>query len=258
MSSRPTQAVVLAAGRGSRMGALTDHQPKCLHPLAGRPILAWTLKALQAQGIERVLIVGGWCAETLARWGTEVRVNAHWRTTNMVCSLTLASDWLTADPTLVVYGDGAYGARSLAAALAPSQHHLLVPIDMQWDELWQRRFESPLDDAETLMRDGEVLVDIGRRPQSMAQVQGQFMGLLRTTPAGWRSVMHHLDVLRASGSPGLDRLDMTGLLASLLRGGIPLHTLEVSGGWVEIDSQNDVAVVERALKEGVFSHDFRD
>lgn len=255
--NRPRHAVVLAAGRGSRMGASTENQPKCLQPLAGRPILEWTLRALKSQGIDNVLIVGGWCAEKIAAWGSELRVNAQWRTTNMVRSLVLASDWLQAEPTLVAYGDGAYSSQAIAAALAPSEQDLLVPIDIRWHELWLRRFADPLDDAETLMLRGDRLIEIGQRPQSLAQVHGQYMGLVRTTPAGWRRVEAQLNDLGAAQPQVIDRLDMTGLLAALVRAGEPVHALPVDGGWVEIDSQSDVLVVERGLQEGGFSHDFR-
>ena len=51
-------AVILAAGRGSRLGALTDLSPKCLTIVAGRTLLDWMLDALSQSGIEQVLIVG--------------------------------------------------------------------------------------------------------------------------------------------------------------------------------------------------------
>ncbi len=259
MSSRPRQAVVLAAGRGSRMGASTDHRPKCLYPLAGEPILEWTLRGLRAQGVDRVLVIGGWCGDMLRPWATELRINAQWQTTNMVRSLMLASDWLQAEPTLIVYGDGAYGARALAMALAPSEHDLLVPVDTCWLELWRRRFDDPLQDAETLqLREGRIL-SIGQRPQALQEVQGQFMGMLRTTPQGWEFMARHLERTEAvSGRAALDRLDMTGLLSRLVQDGAALHAAEVAGGWVEVDSISDAAAVEKALAEGAFSHDFRD
>ncbi len=259
MSSRPRQAVVLAAGRGSRMGASTDRHPKCLYPLAGKPILEWTLRGLSAQGVDRVLVIGGWCAEMLQPWAAELRVNAQWQTSNMVRSLMLASDWLQAEPTLVVYGDGAYGARALGTAMAPSEHDLLVPVDTCWLELWGRRFDDPLQDAETLQSREGLILSIGQRPQSLHEVQGQFMGMVRTTPRGWELMARHIERMEAeAGQAALDRLDMTSLLSRLVQNGIALHALEVAGGWVEIDSHSDAVAVEKALAEGAFSHDFRD
>ena len=256
--NRPQQAVVLAAGRGSRMGHFTDDQPKCLHPLAGRPILEWTLQALKASGITKVLVIGGWQATALQPWCDVLRVHPRWAQTNMVRSLMLAADWLQQAPTLVVYGDGAYGARALSAALGESPNDVVVPVDTCWLALWSRRFANPLEDAETLVRDGRRILSIGQRPRSLEEVQAQFMGLLRLTPQGWGQLqqrIHHIAADR--GEAAVERLDMTGLLSAFVTGGGTLHAVDVPGGWVEIDSQNDVAAVERALLAPEFSHDFR-
>ncbi len=52
-------AVVLAAGRGTRMGALTADTPKPLLEVGGRPILERILLGLRAARIERVIVVTG-------------------------------------------------------------------------------------------------------------------------------------------------------------------------------------------------------
>src|SRR6187402_2776161 len=50
------RALVLAAGRGERLRPLTATLPKPLLPVAGRPLLAWTLERLRAAGCEAVAI----------------------------------------------------------------------------------------------------------------------------------------------------------------------------------------------------------
>lgn len=55
-SSRPRVAVVLAAGKGTR---LKSELPKVLHLAGGRPLLAWVLDAARAAGCERLVVVVG-------------------------------------------------------------------------------------------------------------------------------------------------------------------------------------------------------
>lgn len=57
--------MVLAAGRGSRMRPLTDHQPKPLLEVLGRPLIAWHLDALAAAGVSHCLINTAWLGEQL-------------------------------------------------------------------------------------------------------------------------------------------------------------------------------------------------
>jgi bifunctional UDP-N-acetylglucosamine pyrophosphorylase/glucosamine-1-phosphate N-acetyltransferase len=68
-SSRPTAAVVLAAGKGTRM---KSERPKVLHDAAGRPLLGWVLEAARAAGCARIsVVVGHGAAEVRARFADE-------------------------------------------------------------------------------------------------------------------------------------------------------------------------------------------
>ncbi|MDD2708557.1 MAG: sugar phosphate nucleotidyltransferase [Verrucomicrobiae bacterium] len=73
------KAVVLAAGRGTRMGSLTGDLPKPMIPVAGQPILERIVGALREAGIRQFLLVTGYRAEVIeshfgdgARWGVEI------------------------------------------------------------------------------------------------------------------------------------------------------------------------------------------
>src|SRR3712207_9004928 len=64
----------------------------------------------------------------------------------------------------------------------------------------------------TLFRSDRV-VEIGRRAATLADIRGQYMGLLKFTPGGWRAVQGYLRTLAPEQR---DRLDMTSMLASLI------------------------------------------
>jgi hypothetical protein len=61
-------AVVLAAGRGSRMGHLTDHTPKCMLPFGGRPLLAWSIDSLNKLGVERIYVLVGYQSDEIIEY----------------------------------------------------------------------------------------------------------------------------------------------------------------------------------------------
>ena len=50
------KAMILAAGMGTRLRPMTDERPKCLMPLAGRPLLEWTLRWLKEHGVTECVI----------------------------------------------------------------------------------------------------------------------------------------------------------------------------------------------------------
>src|SRR5688500_3719209 len=103
-------AIILAAGRGSRMESLTAELPKCMTRLANRPLLEWQLAALREGGARRVAVVAGYKAESFDAYCRQpsqiIRfLNPRWADTNMVMSLAAAGEWLKHRTCLVSYSD---------------------------------------------------------------------------------------------------------------------------------------------------------
>ena len=59
------KAVILAAGKGTRMGDLTDEVPKPMLPMEGRPILEHIITGLRAAGITEFCLITGWKEEVI-------------------------------------------------------------------------------------------------------------------------------------------------------------------------------------------------
>jgi L-glutamine-phosphate cytidylyltransferase len=242
------RGLILAAGRGSRMGSLSGNRPKCLIELAGRPLLERQLAALRRGGMAEIGVVRGYRADMLNFPGLTYFDNARWANTNMVMSLATAASWLRSGPVIVSYADIFYRAE-LVRALAQAPGALVVAYDRSWRSLWMQRFADPLTDAETFRvgANGE-LIEIGGKTARIEDIEGQYMGLLRFTPNAWHAVE---TLLGALAEPVRDRLDMTGLLNRLLaQKAIPIGTLGTDGGWGEMDNANDVEIYERMVREG--------
>lgn len=236
------RAIVLAAGRGSRMRALTGDRPKCLVEVGGRPLIEWQMEALHGAGIPEIALVKGYRADTLERYTGYF--NARWGETNMVRSLECASEWLREGPCIVSYSDILYPVETVRA-LAAQPGEIALTYDRKWLEQWSRRFEDPLSDAETFRVDARGrVVEIGNRPRTLDDVQGQYMGLLKFRPAGWRQVEANLAKLDAAAH---DRLDMTSLLRGLIAGGAAVEGVPVDGRFFEVDSDADLAHAEAYL-----------
>ncbi|GIW19629.1 nucleotidyltransferase family protein [Tepidiforma sp.] len=141
MSAR--QAVILAAGRGTRLGPLTADTPKPLLPLAGRPLLLHTLDALAAAGIASAVVVVGYLGDRIVDAltaapppGLELRFVRQERLEGTARAAALARPHLAPGPFLVTWGDVYLDPESYAALLgaAPgSDGALLVnPVDDPW------------------------------------------------------------------------------------------------------------------------------
>ena len=78
------KAFILAAGRGERMRPLTDHTPKPLLPVGGKPLIAWHLERLAAAGFTEVVINHAHLGKKIeaalgdgSQWGLRIRYSAE-------------------------------------------------------------------------------------------------------------------------------------------------------------------------------------
>jgi len=76
--------MILAAGRGKRMRPLTDHRPKPLLPVDGKPLIVWHIERLAAAGIRDLVInhahLGQQIEDALgdgSAWGVDIRYSAE-------------------------------------------------------------------------------------------------------------------------------------------------------------------------------------
>ena len=235
------KAIILAAGRGSRMGRYSDERPKCLVEVAGKPLLEWQIAALRGAGITDIAVVRGYRGETFENRGVSLFDNPRWAQTNMVMSLAAAAPWLRQEACIISYADIFYPAQAVRS-LIQAEDGIAMTYDVNWLELWSARFEDPLSDAETFKLDGQSrVVEIGRKAKSLDEIQGQYMGLLKITPEGWGWIE---ELLAEAGPEAADKLDMTTLLNRLISAGRAVRGVAFNGFWGECDNPSDLTVYE--------------
>lgn len=241
------RGLILAAGRGSRMVAATADRPKALVELGGVPLLDWQLSALRGAGIREIGLVRGYRGEAFEGRGLTLFDNPRWAATNMVASLAAAADWLAACPCIVSYADIFYPAEAVSRLIA-AQGDIVLGYDRDWLDLWSRRFDDPVSDAETFRIDphGRML-EIGGKTGCAQHIEGQYIGLFRLTPAGWARIAAFL----ASCDPATRaKLDVTALLSRLIAAGGEVRGVPIPGPWGEVDQPGDLSVYEKMIVEG--------
>ncbi|MHB1421875.1 MAG: nucleotidyltransferase family protein [Gemmataceae bacterium] len=127
-------AILLAAGLGTRLRPHTLHTPKPLLPVQGRPILDWTLDALPRQ-VERVLVVTHYLGEQVEAY---LREQKHFREWQMVRQETprgtgdavlACREQVRSERFLVLNGDDLFAVADLAKLARGSAGVLCHPVD---------------------------------------------------------------------------------------------------------------------------------
>lgn len=114
-------------------------------------------------------------------------------------------------------------------------------------ELWKQRFKNPLDDLEGFQIDEQrQLLEIGKRVQYFEEIQGQYMGLLKFTPGGWKTTGI---ALQQSPPKPMHQIDMTSALDHFINKGLEVHAAACNDFWIEVNSIDDLQLYEGWKKD---------
>jgi choline kinase len=258
--SRPTKVIVIAAGRGKRLGAHTDERPKCLVEIGDRSILDWQLRALGAVGVTDLVMIRGYRAGELtagarALWPTARFVdNPDWERNNILLSLAQALHEIDG-PVYLTYSDIIF-TPAVTRALADAAGDACLVIDRAFRDIYVGRTEHPLEEGEVSDLDERGLVRrVGKKALPPEDAFGEFIGLLKLSATGAAWVA---DAIRDARRRYAGREDepyqraarfqnayMTDVLQELIDAGRPFTPVAIDGQWREIDTGQDL---ERARK----------
>lgn len=251
MENKKLRVIILAAGQGTRLRPYTNDKPKCMVELCGKALLDYQLDALKKSGITDVTVVAGYQENKLVREGVKKIVNPNYATTNMVSTLMCAKELLdgSAD-VLITYGDIVYEQRILDAILT-AEDDLCLTVDKEWKRLWSLRMENPLDDAETLKLDGDLIKELGKKPSSYDEIQGQYMGLIKINARKAKAIVDiwtKMDRSLTYDGKDFDNMYLTSFIQHLINCGWPVKSVPVDNGWLEIDTVEDLKFYENVLR----------
>jgi choline kinase len=246
------KAIIVAAGRGRRLGPETDDIPKCMVRVGGRPILHRQLDALAAAGARDFVLVRGYLGDRIAAPGRALRFveNPAWAENNILASLLYAEHEMSGG-FLFSYSDIVFATEHAARAAAAPGAVALV-IDRRWRDAYAGRELHPVSEAE-LARveetpDGPRVTRVGKRLVSAADAAGEFIGLARFSPEGAAALA---DVWREAVAGGMDapfgaaatlrQAYLSDALNALGARGVPLVPVMIDGRWREIDTEEDLS-----------------
>jgi len=221
-------AIILAAGRGRRLGELTQERPKCLLRVGRQTLIEHQLDALQAGGVGSVVVVTGYQAEAVAAQvagRASCLLNPRHDSTNSLYSL-----WLAREP-------------ARAGFVLLNADVLFAP------EILRRVLDSPRADALAVERRArfeaeEMKVELaGERIRAMSKrlpadrAHAENVGVLKFSPEGAAALFRRMEELLAAGA----EREMCPFAFNALAAERALYAVPVEGlPWIEIDFAEDL------------------
>ena len=247
------KAIILAAGQGTRMGSETDDKPKCLIQYKGKPLINYTIETMRACGIKDIVIIDGYKSEVLQSYLSNDNVifitNKEFYKTNMVYTLFCAESEMN-DDLIISYGDIIY-TKEVLQSLIQNNNDFVVTIDKNWLELWKLRMDDPLKDAETMKLDDSCnIIELGRKPKSYKEINGQYIGLFKISNSiieRVRKFYHELDRSKYYDGKDFNKMYMTSFIQLIINSISKVKADIINGGWLEFDNQKDLIKYENQV-----------
>jgi choline kinase len=223
------RAIVLAAGRGARLSAVTGNDPKCLARVGDHTILDRQIAALRRCGIKRISVVAGHHASDVRRAcdpGVDIIVNTRYESTNSLYSLWLARD-LLAEGFVVLNCDVIFHDQLLRDLLTARDEDALL--------MAANRGERYSDEEMKIRVRAGCVTDISKTLDP-SDTDGENVGIAKFGPAGAALLVEELTAALADGGV---RDWLPRAFAAFARRR-PLHVVETRGfPWIEIDFPED-------------------
>ena len=228
------KVLVLAAGRGVRMGQLTQDKPKVLIEVNGNPFLYYVLKNLQAVGIDEIGVVVGYKKEKVFnfvdKYGFNVKFIEQPNLLGTGDAVMRAKEWIGKENFIVIMGDNLYSAEDIKNLVGMNDNFLRVAAF---------RSEHP-ERYGVLEVDGNALLKIEEKP---AQPKSDLVntGLYKLTP----EIFEHLVDLKKSPRGEIELTDAINHLAAL--GKVKIY--ELKDYWIDMSVKEDLPKVEDRIKK---------
>lgn len=248
------RAIIVAAGMGRRLAPYTNDRPKCLVEIGGRSILEHQLAAYRTAGIDEFSIVRGHMGDRIRIAGCRYFDNPDYRTNNILASLFCAEEAMEGG-FLFSYCDIVFRASAVARLLESAADYGLI-VDRRWAETYEGRTDHPAAEAELArVADGRVLA-VGKRQVAPARAHGEFIGLARFSARAaeemrreYHRLLDELGPERPFGNASrFGSAFLTDLLNHLIARGEIMASVDIDGGWREIDTVQDLARAREILK----------
>ena len=250
------KVIILAAGEGKRLRPYTIDKPKCMVKLDGKAIIDRMVTSLIKVGVKKqqITIVTGYKHEKLKYLDINEIYNYGFQSTNMLYSLMCARDVIkSGEDLLILYSDIVLSHTNYKTLLKRTAGISLLS-NRNWEKLWRVRMENPLDDLESfkVSRSGRLL-EIGGKLKSFNELHGQFMGVVKIHRSIATAVLKAYEELKSKSHPNLDTFNnmyMTDFLQYLIYNGFEMDVEQVDGGWLEVDTVNDLKTYNDLIKRG--------
>jgi dTDP-glucose pyrophosphorylase len=221
-----TKAVLLAAGRGTRMRELTQDLPKPMIAVRGRPILEHIIAGLQLAGVSDMLIIVGYRAEIVrshfgdgSRFGVSISYETQVVQDGTGRVVELGRSFCGGDSFVLSYGDILVDPRNYFSLVSPGDEEAMVGV---------KRNEDVSKGGAVFVNENFDLVDLREKPQPGEPTSPWYNAGIYMFR---RSIFEFTARLQRSVR---GEYELTDAIRDMAHSGCRVRALELIGEWADV------------------------
>jgi dTDP-glucose pyrophosphorylase len=245
------KAVILAAGKGTRMGELTNELPKPMLKVHGKPILEHIIEGLMAAGVREFFIVTGFRAEVIEtyftdgkKWGVSISYGRQLVQDGTGKAPELAKDFVGHDDFVLTYGD---------ILVKPETYQRML------ERFAEAKFSGLLTatGSQDVTKGGILLFDktfclerLVEKPNPAQLDQLRCEGYLKPGDTAWYNAGIYIfkpvlfDFTAKLEKSPRDEYELTDAISAMREAGHCLAGLKIQGRWVDVRDPQVLAALE--------------
>jgi L-glutamine-phosphate cytidylyltransferase len=249
--SKNITAIILAAGRGTRLHKYTADLPKGMLLVNGKTIIERQIETYRRNGIHNIVVVRGYMADKIPYSDVKYFFNDRFATTNMVESLFVAETEFHGD-VIISYADIIFEDRVLKLAI-DDQRDISVLVDMDWHDYWKARYGRVDFDTESLTLGlDDTIVELGKSDPPIEEIDGRYVGMLRLSSNGVAAFrdLYFRAREQFAGKAWINNFEqafMTDFLQALIANGQKIFACKTKRGWYEFDTNEDYEIFNKLV-----------
>jgi len=227
------KAVILAAGKGTRLLPLTEDKPKVLIEINGKPFLWYVLNLFKKLGIDEIAVIVGYkkekIKEFIAKYGFDVTLVEQKEQKGTGHATLQAKEFVGNDNFIVYHGDGLWSKKDLQKFMVEDD---LTYMAGKQVENWQR--------YGILLEEKGFLKEKVEKPQKFIGDLA-WVGFFKTTP----EIFAELEKVKLSPRGEIEVTDAINVLARQKK----VKIISLEDYWLDLGTHEDIPKIEKFIKE---------
>ena len=237
------KAIILAAGRGTRIPQFTKNKPKCLIKIDKKTILERQINFLFKLKIKDIIIIKGFKKEKILIKKVKYIVNKNYKKNEQLDSLFCAKSEFTED-ILILFSDIIYDFSIIKKIYNQKKNLITLAVDKNWQNRYKFRFDHPEEQADKVkINKKNNIIKIGKKLK-IEETNGEFLGIFKISKMGCKVILENYKKYQNTANKQIH-----DFLKFLINKGIPISSLSVQGKYMEIDTFNDYKLAKKMFEK---------